>query len=260
MSNALVNHGRAGKRLEIPVFDVHTHVGQWALYDTYTEQDQLAEMDRIGVRCTAISSLAGIAGDVRRGNDEVAALLARQPKRFVGYCHVNGNYADDMLPELERCFARPGFVGIKVYQQGVAYDDPRFDPVWKFAVQHNAPVLAHTWGGNLTGFDKVAKRFPSVPFMAAHAGSDHGYQPYIDAAKAARNFYLDLTYSRDIANLIEHFVKTVGADQIVWGSDQPLFSMAEQIGKVLFSRFSDADKEKILSGNAAQFFGKDKLL
>ena len=255
MSNELVNYARAGKRLEFPVIDVHTHVGQWALFDTYTEQDQLAEMDRIGVRCTAVSSMPGISGDVRRGNDEVAALVARRPERFIGYCHVCANYADEMVPELERCFALPGFVGIKVYQQGVAYDDKRFDPVWEFAVKHNAPVLAHTWGGNLTGFDKVAQRFPSVIFMAAHAGSDHGFQPYIDAARAARNFFLDLTYSRDIANLIEHFVKTVGAEQIVWGSDQPLFSMAEQAGKVLFARISDADKAKILSTTAAKIFG-----
>jgi predicted TIM-barrel fold metal-dependent hydrolase len=254
VSDELVKIARAGKRLDIPVIDVHTHAGQWALFDDYTENDHIAEMDRIGVKFTAISSMSGISGDVRRGNDEIAALLARHPKRFVGYVHVNANYANEMLPELERCFALPGFAGIKVYQQGVPYDDPRFDPAWEMARERNVPVLAHTWAGNLTGFDKVAKRYPSVAFFAAHAGSEHGFQPYIDAARAARNFYLDLTYSRDITNLVEHFVKTVGADQIVWGSDQPLFSMAEQAGKVLFSRISDDDKCKILHGNAEKLF------
>lgn len=255
MSNDLVNFARAGRRLEFPVIDMHSHVGKWALCDAYTINDHIAEMNRIGVLRTAVSSLAGIDGDVRRGNDEVAAVAAQYPQQFVGYCHVNANYPDEMLPELARCFGLPGFVGIKVYQQTVAYDDPRFEPVWEFARQRAVPVLAHTWGGNLTGLDKVAKRFPTVTFMAAHAGSDHGYQPYINAAQATRNFVLDLTYSRDITNLIEHFVKTVGADQIVWGSDQPLFSMAEQIGKVLFARIDDAAKVKILSTNAGQILG-----
>jgi len=254
VSNELVNFGREGKRLDFPVFDMHTHLGQWALYDKYSEQDWLAEMDRIGVKYTAVSSMDGIAGDVRRGNDEIAALVARHPGRFFGYVHVNANYADEMLPELHRCFAMPGFAGIKVYQQGVAYDDPRFDPVWQMARDRNVPVLAHTWASNLTGYDKVAMRFPSVAFFAAHAGSDYGYQSYINAARGARNFYLDLTYSRDITNLTEHFVKEIGVDQIVWGSDQPMFSLAEQAGKVLFSRMSDDDKRKIMFSNAAQFF------
>ena len=76
MSNELVNFARAGKRLEFPLFDMHTHVGQWALFDTYTEHDQVAEMDRIGVRYTAVSSMAGIAGDVRRAlrNDHSVAV------------------------------------------------------------------------------------------------------------------------------------------------------------------------------------------
>lgn len=255
MKSKLAQYGRQGRKLPFPAFDMHCHVGQWALFDAYTIADQLAEMDTIGVKVAAISALAAIAGEVSRGNNLVAELCRRHPQRFIGYVHVNPNYPDLLLPELERCFAKRGFKGIKVYQQGVPYDDPKFDAVWEFARARRAPVLAHTWAGNLTGFDRVAQRFPEVPFFAAHAGSDFNYQPYIDAAKQARNFYLDLTYSREHTNMIEHFVKEVGADQIVWGSDQPLFSMAQQAAKVLFARISDADKVKLLGTNAAPLFG-----
>lgn len=255
MKSNLVQCGLHGRKLPFPAFDMHCHVGKWALFDTYEIADQLAEMDVIGVRVAAISALPAIAGEVRRGNNLVARLCQRHPQRFVGYAHVNAHYPALLLPELERCFALPGFRGIKVYQQGIAYDDPRFDAVWEFARARRAPVLAHTWAGQLTGFDRVAQRFPAVPFFAAHAGSDLHYQPYIDAAKQARNFYLDLTYSRDHTNLIEHFVREVGDDQIVWGSDQPLFSMAQQVAKVLFARIPDAAKRKILGANAAPLFG-----
>ena len=255
MSKELVSFAREGRRLDIPVFDVHIHIGQWAMCGAYDTNDQLAEMDRLGVKQSVVSSAAAIDGDVRRGNDEVAALVAKHPARFLGYVHVNTNYTEDVLPELHRCFALPGFAGIKVYQQDMPYDDARFEPVWEFARERGVPVLAHTWAGALTGLDKVAKRFPTVPFMAAHVTSDLRCQNYINAAKEARNFHLDLTCSRDYACMVEHFVKTVGADQIVWGSDQPLFSMAQQLGKVLFARISDEDKRKILYGNAARCFG-----
>jgi predicted TIM-barrel fold metal-dependent hydrolase len=250
----LVEFAQAGRPVDFPVFDMHGHIGEWSLFDNWPLTEHLAEMERVGVRRTAISSLAAIAGDIAAGNDQVAAVARAHPDRFIGYAHVNANYPELIAPELERAAANPAFRGIKVYQQGVAYDDPRFEPVWEFAAARGWPVLAHTWAGQLTGFDRVAQRHPQTVFFAAHAGSDFVWQPYVDAARRARNFYLDLTYSRDHANLLEHLVREVGADQIVWGSDQPLFSLAQQLSKVLFARIADRDKEKILYRNAARAF------
>jgi predicted TIM-barrel fold metal-dependent hydrolase len=215
-------------------------------------------MDRVGVGIMAISALPALSGDIQRGNDEVADVVGRHPDRFIGYAHVNANFPELLRSELERCFAKPGFKGIKVYPLGVPYDDPGFEPVWEFAAERRAPVLAHTWAGDLTGLDRCAQRHPAVPFLAAHAGSELQYQAYIDAAKRARNLHLDLTYSRNYANLIEHFVRMVGTDQIVWGTDQPLFSMAQQAAKVLFARIPDEDKKKILYTTAARLFGLEK--
>ena len=256
MKSRLARYGREGRKIDLfPLFDAHSHMGQWSIFDAYDLKDHVAEMDRIGVRMSVISSLVALAGDIRRGNDAVAAALKAYPERFLGYAHVNANYPDLMLPELKRCFAIRGFKGIKVYQTGIPYDDPLFKPVWKFAQERGAPVLAHTWGGNLTGMDKVAKAHPRVPFLVAHAGSDWSHEAYVGAARRAKNLYLDLTYSRDHAGMIEYFVETVGADRLVWGSDEPLFSMAQQVGKTLFARISDQDKKKILWDNGARLFG-----
>ena len=54
--------------------------------------------------------------------------------------------------------------------------------------------------------------------------------------------------------MIELFVKEIGADRIVWGSDAPCFSMSHQIGKMLFARIADTDKRKIIYDNAAALF------
>ena len=258
MTCHLADYARQGRTLDIPVFDAHSHAGKWALFDSVEVTETLAEMDRIGIRIMAVSSLPGIAGDIQHGNDQVADLLARYPDRFLGYAHVHAADPASVVPELERCFARPGFKGIKVYQLGVPYDDPRFQPVWEFARAHRAPVLAHTWAGNFTGFDRVAQAYADVPFLAAHTGSDLVYQPYVDAARRLRNFYLDLTGSKDHANLLPYLVREVGADQIVWGTDQPLFSMAQQVCRVLLARIDDDDKRKILYGTAARLFGLER--
>jgi predicted TIM-barrel fold metal-dependent hydrolase len=127
--------------------------------------------------------------------------------------------------------------------------------VWSFARERRLPVLAHTWGGNLTGLDKVAARFPDVAFLMAHSGSGFAYDAYLKAAASSPNLYLDLTYSREHTNMIEHMVRTAGARRVVWGSDAPTFSLSQQIGKVLFARIPDEEKRLILYDNAARLFG-----
>ena len=256
---SLLSRARAGQPLpDCLLLDAHAHLGRWATFDACGPGEQVAEMDRVGIRRAVTSSLLALAGDVRAGNDQVAAALRQFPDRLFGYVHVNANFADDMLPELERCFAVPGFVGIKVYQRGVAYDAAAFRPVWDFARDRVIPVLAHTWGENLTGLDVAAREWPTVPFLLGHAGSGMAYRRCVEVARQAPNLYLDLTLSREYPGLIEHFVEQVGPERLVWGTDSPLFSMAHQAGKVLFARIPDDAKRKILGGNAIRLFGLDR--
>jgi len=252
----LVEFARGGRRLEgIPVLDVHAHVGGMAGWDPPPLEEQVAEMERLGISLAAVSASRALSGDLQGGNDEVADAIRRFPGRFVGYCHVSGNFPETMAAELERCFAIEGFRGIKVYQVGCPYDDERFQPAWDFARQRGMPVLAHTWGGDLTGLDKAAERNPEVTFLAGHTGSAFVYKPYIEAAERCPNLYLDITYSREHTNMIEHIVEEVGADRVVWGSDAPCFSMSHQLSKVLFARIPDEAKRKVIYDNAARLFG-----
>ena len=256
MNTPLIEYAREGRTLkDLPIFDAHAHLGKWAGFDPVQLEDHINEMDRIGIDVTAVSSLLALSGEIQRGNDRVAEAMARYPGRFIGYAHVSAAYQESMIPELDRCFANPGFKGIKLYQVGVQYDDRVYDPVYAFARDHNAPVLADTWGGDLVGLEKAAERHPEVAFFAAHAGSAFAYEEYMRKAKDLPNLYLDLTYSREHTNMIEYFVETLGADRIIWGSDVPLFSMAHQISKVLFARIPDEDKRKILYYTAARLFG-----
>lgn len=255
MSTPLIEYGKQGRTLtDVPVIDVHAHVEGFRTCPSPGLDTHVKEMDRVGLDCAIFSSTSAIYGDVVAGNDEVLDAIERFPGRIYGYCFVTARYPELIVPELERCFKNPGFKGIKAYQVGVDYDDPRFDPAWEFAAANNVPILAHTWGGNLTGFDRAAERFPEATFIPAHTGSGFTYKPYIDAAKRIPNICLDLTYSREHTNMIETIVNELGADRIVWGSDAPCFSMSHQIGKILFARISDDDKRKILHDNAAMLY------
>lgn len=255
MTETLCEFARTGQPVtHFPIIDVHAHVGGWRLFDSTTLEARVAMMARTGIQTSIVSSMRALAGDILLGNDEVLEAMQRFPTRFLGYVHVSANYPELIESELERCFRHPSVRGIKVYQNGIPYDDPRMTPIWDYAAAHATPVLAHTWGGVLTGLDAVALAYPTVPFLVAHAGSDFTYQSYADAAARVPNIHLDLTYSREHTNMIEHFVARLGAHRLVWGTDEPLFSMAHQLGKVLFARISDEEKEAILSRNGLRLF------
>jgi len=255
MKTQLIEYGRRGLKLDFPVIDVHAHIGDFGSIVCPSLDVQVREMDSIGIKAAIVSSIDSIHGDFYVGNSNVASAIEKFRGRIYGYCHVSAQYPEEIEPEIDRRFRNKGFIGIKVYQVGTSFDNPLYEPVWKFAEREGLPVLAHTWGGNLTGFDKVALRHRKTVFLTAHSGSGFAYKPYIDAAKKIKNLYLDLTYSREHTNMIELFVKEVGADKIVWGSDAPTFSMSQQLGKILFARISDSDKMKILYGNTSRLFG-----
>lgn len=255
MKNQLIEYGKQGLKLDFPVIDIHAHIGNSGLIPVIPITAQIQEMTRIGIKSAIVSHMDGISGDIHNGNISVYESAKRFQGKLYCYCHVSANYPENLEEELENCFKHKLFVGIKVYQTGINFNDPDYEPVWQFAKKNSIPILAHTWGGNLTGFDKVAKKFRSVPFIAGHAGSVFTYKEYVKVAEEIKNLYLDLTYSREYTNMIEYFVKEIGAERIVWGSDTPVFSMSHQLGKVLFARISDNDKFKILYTNAASLFG-----
>ncbi len=254
MNMPLIEFGRTGRTLEFPVVDMHAHIGSFAPSLSPPLERQVAEMDRVGVAVQLVSSVEGLFGDIVWGNDQAAAAAARFPGRIFAYCHVSAQYPELIEPELKRCVLNPAFKGIKLYQVGTRFDHPVFDAVWAFAREWRLPVLAHTWGGDVTGFDKVAQRHPEVAFLAGHAGSGFAYKPYAEMARNLPNFYLDLTYSREHTNMIEYFVEEVGPAKIVWGSDAPTFSISQQVGKILYARIPDADKRAILGGTARRLF------
>lgn len=254
MTTTIREAALAGRAMPFPIYDIHGHCGEFLGLTGPSMELTLAEMDRVGVRRMLISSIHALYGDIVGGNDEVARVCAAHPDRFWGYAHVSAQHPEHMVHELERCFEQPCFRGIKVYQVGTDFDDPLFDEVWAFAEARGLPVLAHTWGGNLTGFDRVAARHPGATFLAGHSGSGFAWKPYVDAARMASNLFLDLTCSREYTHLIEIFVREVGSERVVWGTDMPTFSIAQQAGKVLLADISDDAKRDILSINAQRLF------
>ena len=174
---------------------------------------------------------------------------------------------------------------------GVHVNDPRFEPVWKKLDELRLPVFEHpmfppnlqkeefelplrvgfifdtTMAAARLIYSGIFERYPNFPYIMAHTGGallmllqrlDNGYRLFPDCRKHiskppseyAKRLYYDTASFYPPALLMAHSI--VGADRILFGSDDPL--IGDDTAVVDCLPIPAADKGKILGGNAARIF------
>jgi len=241
------------------VIDSHTHMGPYFNFHIPDNDasSMVAVMDRLGISIACTSPHVGITPDFKMGNDMAVQAMRDYPGRFFGYITINPNYPEAIVDELERCYSM-GMRGIKIHPSlhGYPADGENFRPMWEYAAEKGMPVLSHTWAGDRNCSPRVlgdlADRYPTVPIILGHSGGTlDGYNESLEVAKKRENVFLETCSSTVIYGMIERFVREVGAEKILFGSDMPFVNASAQIGKILYARISDEDKRKILGLNMA---------
>jgi aminocarboxymuconate-semialdehyde decarboxylase len=182
---------------------------------------------------------------------------------FVGLAGLPLQDPGRAAAELEHCVGKLGFRGamIATNVNGMNYDDPRFDPVWRVASQAKVPIVLHPFNtvapdrltkhflSNSLGnpldttiaaatmiYGGVCDRFPDLKVVLVHAG---GFLPWIigrleqshrhaptgkgGMAKPPLDYLRWFYYDTIIFHLpmLKFLVEMVGADRVVLGSDDP---------------------------------------
>jgi predicted TIM-barrel fold metal-dependent hydrolase len=71
-----------------------------------------------------------------------------------------------------------------------------------------------------------------------------------EVAKKRANVYVEITYTALTNGVVEYLVAEAGADKVLYGSDMPMRDPAPQLAWVCYAKIPEADKRKILGGNA----------
>lgn len=271
MAERLLQQVQAGLPLsDVLVIDAHAHLGLWH-YMHIPEPDagtMARVMERTGISTTIFSANLAIGPDYHMGNEMVFEAVKAYPGKFLGYVTVNPHYYEDVTKELDFWFqnpeARGRMVAIKMHPAFHQYpiDGEFYRPAFEYARDHGLLVLSHAWGEGpdelLCGprlFEKVAREFPSVPIIVGHtAGNLRGYYGSVEAARRCPNLWLDTNHSFLSLGMVEFLVKHVGADRILFSTDFPFLNAPAGLGKVVFSKLSTGEKEKILGLNAKALF------
>ena len=75
----------------------------------------------------------------------------------------------------------------------------------------------------------------------------------MEIARELPNVFLDLTLSMIPARQVEYFVAEVGADRVIFGTDNPFIDPRPQIGRLCLADIAQEDREKIMGGNVRKY-------
>ena len=236
------------------IFDIHAHIDATADFQMLRSapENVAATMERLGISGGCVSSILSIHADCARGNDNMLAAVKRFPGKLYGYVVVSPHHNE---VDLEPFFAEPGVKGLKVHVafHRTSIDDPRYEPFFEYADKKGLPVLFHAWeAADSVNIARLAARYRGAKFIIGH-GAMRTWEvkkEAIAAVKRFENVFADTTVSVAYDGAIEYAVSQIGADRLCYGSDLPFYDCRHVVGKVATAKLTDAEKEKILGGNA----------
>ena len=233
-------------------------------------------------------------------NDEFAAAHAKHPHRFKAFARLPMLDMDDALQEMERCYGELRMHGVMLPTNlaGKYLDEPLYEPFWEALAAAGKPLFLHPanapcqanwnrfslhqkilWPTDTTlaisriVYSGVFDRHPDLKLIAAHLGGmilvypdrlnwrEGKVECKLDPEAYFKKIYYD-TAGPIRASFVKLACETVGARQILFGSDYPhgrngrddeFFPMTLKAMNEV--DLSHDDKERIFYRNAKQLFG-----
>jgi predicted TIM-barrel fold metal-dependent hydrolase len=223
------------------------------MYQPHSDAPAMKERAKtMGISKVCISSWLGLRADYEEGNEIVHDAVLQFPKFYCGYATLQPQYVKDWQRELKKVYGKYGFKGIKPYNPmtGLAYNDRLWDPWYEYGNRMKAFALMHPSPNFAAEIDDLAARYPNIMFILAHSGGSYrDARIAIEAALKHPNIALEITLTSVTFRIIEFMVKHVGADRVLFGTDQPMRDPIPQFGWVTYSHCTPEEKTKILGLN-----------
>jgi uncharacterized protein len=233
-----------------PVVDAHCHAGHGdgltGPWDTEACLDRyMARAKEAGIDRTVL--LAPLTSDYRAANREVGAMVAAQPRRYLGFAFVNPVADRGRVGELVDEARSWGACGIKVH-----WHDGRITrEVAEVARRRRLPVMYDPRGDTAT-VEMAARAYPDVAWIIPHLSSfadDWKAQvAFVDQLVRLPNLFTDTSGVRYFDVLVDA-VRRAGPHKVLFGSDGPFLNPVVEIAKVHALKLPPDDAALVLGGN-----------
>ena len=241
------------------IIDSHAHIshegaqGTGFMHQPFSDAPSMVERAKtMGISSVCISAWIGVWSDYEDGNEIVHDAMRRFPKFYRGYATLQPQYVKDWKREIAKVHGRYRMGGLKPYfpRTGLAYSHPGWAPWFDFGNRHRCYTLIHPSDNFVADMNDLIPRYPDMWFILAHTGGSFGSaRDGIGIAKKFPNVSLEITLTSVTYRVIEFMVDHVGADRVLFGTDQPMRDPIPQFGWLAYSHCTPEQKRKIFGEN-----------
>lgn len=241
----------------IPKIDFHTHVGNdhdglGATYDCLART--MAEAGVVGAAVFPFNEVNGalIAESIR--------LLETRPEWAFPFLRFNPRTTSP--EQLEALLRENAFYGVKLHPRSQNFDGASSDffPHYEVVQASGLPLIFHTRkNDHYSDPDRIvtiARNFGGLKLVLGHF-ADLSI-PAIKEMRDHPEVYLETSLFGVSPYNVKCVANLVGADRLLYGSDAPYGDQEIEAMQITKARIPDADKEKILYGNAARLLGLER--
>ena len=248
------------------IIDSHVHLGGSRIFDTIIDEENLiSAMEKNNVDACVVQPLPGALPSSKEVHDKIFNLAKKYPKKIFGLVSINPHIPKKELKyEVERCIKELGFVGIKCHTIGHSVNplSEDGDLIFNLANKLNIPINKHTGIDIAFAYPSLnipkAKQYPELKIVLAHSGMGTLASEAYVAAKECTNIYLETSWTS--AEDIEWFIKEVGSNRIMMGSDifnNACYNQAVELKKYEVINIKDEDRINCLYKTAKEVFNLD---
>lgn len=248
-----------------PIIDMHTHIWGDAsgLRVRASDERDLIEMaDRCSLEKVVVIPLFGgvypSPQEIEAGN-RAASDFAKRDSRMMPMVTVYPRHGESSMAQLRR-WMDEGFCALKIWVSFA--DEPCVFPLIERMIDYGKPTLIHAMHKSVgqlplesdpKNIANLAARYPDAKIIMPHMGGNFFYSCEVIAPH--KNVFTDPSGTYCESGMLEHAVKVLGEDRILFGSDAPGADFVNNLAKVMCANISDDTKQKILAANARKLWG-----
>jgi len=216
------------------IIDCHCHAGQGDMMTAPWNTDAPLQPYLRRARAAGIGKTVVFApfhSDYAQANAQVARIVARHPRRLIGFAFVHAARDAGRIHDMvAQAVNEWGFCGIKLHGR----DAMPTREVCEVARTFRLPLLADVIG-QAHVVDMLAPQYPDVNFIIPHLGSFAGdwraHQQVVDQLVRYPNVYADSSGVQRFDYLVQA-VKRAGPHKLLFGSDGPWLHPGVELAKI----------------------------
>ncbi len=270
ISDPILALAREGKPLSGNlVIDAHAHIshdgaeGIGFLHQPYGDAQSMFDRAKLmGIDAMCISGFLAVWTDYEEGNKIVVDAMKRFPNFYHGYAALQPQYVKDWKKEFKLWHVKHKMGGLKPYHPRtlIPYNDKAWAPWFEYGNRIHAYALIHPSPNVVKEAGDIARKYKNISFILAHSGASFAdARLAIEVAKKYPNVFLEITLTAVTYRVIEFMVKHVGANRVLFGTDQPMRDPIPQFGWMAYSHCSYEEKKKMFGLNMQKILKRVRI-